>query len=107
MMIDHRDVVGVTELANSSSRLVSDAAQGRDVIITKNSRVVAALVGIDRFQDLEDREENLALLTAALARLATDNGNRTDLDDFIGELGLTDAVAALDDEEDEEDEEDE
>lgn len=97
MMIDHRDVVGVTELANSSSRLVADAAQGRDVIISKNNRPTAALVGIERLQDLEDREENLGLLALALTRMATDNGNRTELDEFINELGLTDEVAALDD----------
>jgi hypothetical protein len=34
----------------------------------------------------------------ALTRQATDTGNRTDLNDFIAELGLTDEVAALDDE---------
>lgn len=98
MMIDHRDVVGVTELANSSSRLVAEAAQGRDVIIAKNNRPTAALVGIDRLQEIEDREENAALLILTLTRIATDNGNRTDLDDFIDELGLTDEVSALDDE---------
>lgn len=97
-MIDHRDVVGVTELANSSSRLVAEAAQGRDVIIAKNNRPTAALVGIDRLQEIEDREENAALLILTLTRIATDNGNRTDLDDFIDELGLTDEVSALDDE---------
>jgi prevent-host-death family protein len=100
MMIDHRDVVGVTELANSSSRLVAEAAQGRDVIISKNNKPTAALVGIERLQDLEDREENMALLALTLTRMATDNGNRTDLDDFISELGLTDEVAALEDDED-------
>jgi prevent-host-death family protein len=97
MMIDHRDVVGVTELANSSSRLVAEAARGRDVIISKNNKPTAALVGIERLQELEDREENMALLALTLTRMATDNGNRTDLDDFISELGLTDEVAALDD----------
>lgn len=95
MLIDHRDVVGVTELANSSSRLVSEAAAGRDVVIAKNNKMVAVLVGIDRIQELEDREENLALLALAITRMATDSGNRTDLDDFINELNLTDEVAAL------------
>lgn len=104
MMIDHRDVVGVTELANRSSRLVADAAEGRAVIISKNNRPTAALVGICRLQDLEDREENLALLSLAITRMATDNGNRTDLDDFIAELGLADDVKALDDDEEDEDE---
>ncbi len=104
MMIDHRDVVGVTELANSSSRLVAQAAQGRDVIIAKNNRPTAALVGIDRLQEIEDREENAALLILTLTRLATDNGNRTDLDDFIDELGLTGEVAALDDDDEDGDE---
>jgi prevent-host-death family protein len=100
MMIDHRDVVGVTELANSSSRLVAEAAQGRNVIISKNNKPTAVLVGIERLQELEDREENMALLALTLTRMATDNGNRTDLDDFISELGLTDEVAALDDDDD-------
>lgn len=78
------------------------AEEGRDVIIAKNNRPTAALVGIGRLQEIEDREENLALLALTLVRTATDNGNRTDLDDFIAELGLTDQVAALD--EDDEDE---
>lgn len=104
MMIDHRDVVGVTELANSSSRLVADAAQGRRIIISKNNRPTAALVGIECLQQLEDREENVGLLVLALTRLATDNGNRTELNDFIDELGLTDEVAALDDDDDDKDE---
>lgn len=99
MMIDHRDVVGVTELANSSSRLVACAAQGRDIIIAKNNKPTAVLLGIDRLQELEDREENMALLALSLTRIATDNGNRTELDDFIAELGLTDEVAALGDDE--------
>lgn len=101
MMIDHRDVVSVTELANCSSRFVTAAAAGRNVIISRNNRPTAALVGIDCLQQLEDREENLGLLVLALTRMATDNGNRTELNDFIEELGLTDEVAALDDEEDE------
>jgi prevent-host-death family protein len=106
MMIDHRDVVGVTELANSSSRLVAEAAQGRNVIISKNNRPTAALVGIECLQQLEDREENLGLLVLALTRMATDSGNRTELNDFIEELGLTHEVAALDDEDEDEDEDD-
>ncbi|ANN97522.1 Antitoxin of toxin-antitoxin stability system [Mycobacteroides abscessus subsp. massiliense] len=100
MMIDHRDVVGVTELANNVPKLVAGAADGRDVIITKNSRVVAAMVGIDRLQEIEDREENLSLLALALVRMATDNGNRTSLGDFIDELNIADEVAALDDDAD-------
>lgn len=78
---------------------MADAAGGRDVIVSKNNRPIAALVGIERLQQLEDREENLALLALALTRMAADSGNRTDLDDFIDELGLADDVAALDDNE--------
>lgn len=101
MMIDHRDVVGATEFANGSARWVKAAEDGRDVIIAKNNRPAAALVGMERLQQIEDREENLSLMALALVRTATDNGNRTELHDFIAELGLTDAVAALDDEDDE------
>lgn len=104
MMIDHRDVVSVTELASCSSRFVTAAAQGRNVIIFKNNHPTAALVGIECLQQLEDREENLGLLVLALTRMATDTGNRTELNDFIEELGLADEVAALDDEDEDEDE---
>ena len=96
MMIDHRDVVGVSDFASNVSRLINDAASGRSVFIAKNNRVTAALVGVDRLQELEDREENLALLALAVTRMATDSGNRTDFDDFVAELGLTEEVAALD-----------
>ena len=96
MMIDHRDVVGVSDFAGNVSRWINLAAAGRDVFISKNNRVAVALVDLDRMQKLEDREENLALLALAMARTATDNGNRTDFEDFVAELGLTDEVAALD-----------
>ena len=39
----------------------------------------------------------------ALTRMATDSGNRTELNDFIEELGLTNEVAALDDDDEDED----
>lgn len=97
MMIDHQDIIGATEFANGSSRWVRAAEEGRDVIISKNNKPTAALVGIERLHQLETREENLSLLALALVRTATDNGNRTDLDDFINELGITDEVASLDD----------
>ncbi len=101
MMIDHRDVVSVTDLANNSSKFVAEASEGRNVVISKNNRPTAALVSMTCLQDLEDREENVGLLVLAAARIATDNGHRTSLNDFIEELGLTEAVAALDDDEDE------
>lgn len=103
-MIDHRNVVGATEFANGSSRWMKVAEDGRDVIIAKNNKPTAALVGIDRLQELEDREENIALLALALVRTATDSGTRTSLDDFIAELGLTEAVGAALAEDDEDDE---
>ena len=52
MMIDHRDVVGATEFANSSAKWVKAAEEGRDVIIAKNNHPTAALVGIGRLQDI-------------------------------------------------------
>lgn len=40
------------------------------------------------FNDIES-------LVLAMARAAADNGNRTELNDFIAELGLTEAVADI------------
>lgn len=91
MRVDTRDLVSVTDLSQNLSRRISDAHEGRMTVILKNNQAVAALVGpeqIERLQDLDDREENLRLLSLTLARMATDSGERISLDDLASELGI-------------------
>ncbi|QXU56627.1 MULTISPECIES: type II toxin-antitoxin system Phd/YefM family antitoxin [Rhodococcus] len=91
MQIDTRDLVSVTELSQTLSRRIADAHEGRLTVVLKNNQPVAALVGpedIERLQNLDEREENLRLLSLALVRMATDTGERISLDDLVAELGI-------------------
>lgn len=96
---DHRDIVGVTELANCSSRLVRQAEAGRTIVVLRNNKATAALMGMGKLQELEDLEEDLSLMALAIARLMTDGGNRTSHDAVLARFGLTrEELASLPDE---------
>ena len=57
------DVYGVTDLRDSLPQVVDKATETkRPMIITKHSRPVAAIVGIDELQVLYDRLEELEAL---------------------------------------------
>ncbi|MET8797337.1 hypothetical protein ABZV91_12970 [Nocardia sp. NPDC004568] len=63
--------------------LVADAEGGTDLFVTRHHRPVSAVVGMDRFAELDRAESDLRDLALVLARAATDNGNRTSLDDEL------------------------
>ena len=102
MKVDTRDLISVTDAnAKGISALVADAERGQSRIIVKNSRPVAAVVSVGEYDRLAELEENLVLMVAAFARVATDAGDWVDLDDLAAELGVD--LNALDDDEDDED----
>lgn len=90
MRVDTRDMVAIGD-ANTRglSRLVADAESGRNVVLIRNSRPVAALVSVQRFDELEELQEDLGLFALALARIATDTGARVSFDDALLALGLS------------------
>ncbi|HEY5881647.1 MAG TPA: type II toxin-antitoxin system Phd/YefM family antitoxin [Nakamurella sp.] len=80
MEVDTRDLISVSD-ANSRgiSGLVADAERGHSRIIVRNSKPVAAVISVSEYDRLAELEENLVLLVAAFARLATDSGDWVDL----------------------------
>ncbi|MGI5126241.1 type II toxin-antitoxin system Phd/YefM family antitoxin [Pseudonocardia sp. CA-107938] len=92
MHVDTKDLISISE-ANSRgiSKLVTDAENGRPQVVIRNSKAVAAIVGIDsveRLQRLDELEDDLRLLSIALVRAAADSGRRHDLDDVLAEAGI-------------------
>jgi|SRR5581483_9121781 len=84
------DIVSVTEANRRGvSGLVADAERGQDVIVARRSKPVAAVVSMHRLGELQELEEDLRDLALALARAATDNGRRTNLDDVLAAFGHT------------------
>lgn len=106
MQVDSSDLISISDISNKGvSSLVNDAREGHHKVILRSNRPVAVIVGIEEMERLQRAEEaldDLRLLVVALARSATDSGNRVALRDVAAEAGfdldeLAAEVAAEDD----------
>lgn len=91
MDVKLEDILSITEFNKNISRHLSEAADGRTIVVIKNGQPCAAIVGIDaakRLSHLTEAEEDLRLWTLALVRSVADDGKRFDLDEVIEELGI-------------------
>ncbi|MEI7697403.1 MAG: type II toxin-antitoxin system prevent-host-death family antitoxin [Actinomycetes bacterium] len=75
-----------TELGVSA--ILRQARDGQPLIVEKHGIPVAAVVAISRFEELEELERDLRSASLVLARLASDNGKRSTLDEVISSLGF-------------------
>jgi prevent-host-death family protein len=83
-------VLSVTEAsARGVAGLLKDSEHGTDTVVERHGRPVAAVVSIRRFNELRELERDLRSAGLVLSRAASDNGQRTDLDDVITSFGLT------------------
>jgi antitoxin (DNA-binding transcriptional repressor) of toxin-antitoxin stability system len=93
--------VSVTEAAQRGvARLVAEAEQGADLVVTRRHQPVAAVVSIRRLNELADAAADLRDLALVLARAAVDTGERIPLDDVLAAFGQTrESLAAIPDDE--------
>jgi len=68
--------------------VVRSASAGTDFVIERHGKPQAVIVGIDRIAKLEELERDLQSAVLVLSRVASDNGNRTDVDEVIAGLGF-------------------
>jgi len=68
--------------------LVKSVEQGTDVVVARHGRPVAAVISMARLLELQELERDLRDTALVLARLATDNGRRTTLDDVLESFGF-------------------
>jgi prevent-host-death family protein len=81
--------LSVTEAAQRGvAGLVADAEQGADLVVTRRSKPVAVMIGIDRLQELESAASDLYDLALVMARSAADSGRRTSLEDVLAAYDL-------------------
>ncbi len=93
------ETVSVTEASERGlSSVVRSAAEGLDIVIERHGRPQAVIIGMDRIERIQELERDLQSAALILSRIATDNGNRTDLDAVIEAFGFNraDLQAELD-----------
>ena len=87
-MADPVEQLSVTEASRRGiARLVADAAHGTEVVVQRHGRPVAAIVGYERFTELEQLRDDLRDLALVIGRAVGDDGRRTSLDDVVDAFG--------------------
>ncbi|HKY16289.1 MAG TPA: type II toxin-antitoxin system prevent-host-death family antitoxin [Microthrixaceae bacterium] len=87
-VFDTRSISVTDANARGVSGLLRDAEAGNDVIVNRHGRPIAAVVGLDRLAEIVSLEADVRSAALVLARAATDDGERDDLDDVISSLGF-------------------
>ncbi|MDJ1115442.1 type II toxin-antitoxin system Phd/YefM family antitoxin [Microbacterium dauci] len=85
------NLVSVTEVKKNTTTYIDRAREGETLVVLKNNKPQAAIVGVERMErldHLEELEEDLRLFAATLVRMAADSGVRHSLDDVISDLGI-------------------
>jgi len=85
------DIRPASLVGRNFGAVTTEVEEGRSILVVKNNRPVAAIVPpniIERIDELNDREEDIALLILSIIRMATHSGHLNDLDDVAAELGI-------------------
>lgn len=80
--------------------LARAAEEGSSFVVERNHHPVAAIIGVEQFQRFQEAERDLRDLSVVLIRTATDNGNRTSLDEVFARFGFDRAAVEHDLDED-------
>ena len=91
MKVDTRDIRAASQVARNFGRVTDEVEAGRTIIVVRNNvpvSVVAPMALLERLDAIDEREEDLRLLSLALVRSSTSDGDLIELDDLARELGV-------------------
>lgn len=97
--IDTDDLISIADAGKIGiSALVRQAEEGNDRVLVRNNRAVAVMMSVERFERLQQLEDDLVDITLVAARMATTGPERRSLDDVLARFGYTrDALADIPD----------
>lgn len=90
-VVDTKDLLSVAEVGKLGiSSVVKRAEEGSEIVVLRNNRPVAAIIGIGRLDEMQRIEADLMDLTLMAARLiSTDEERGSSLDQVLARLGVT------------------
>ena len=93
--IDTDDLISLTDASKLGlSALVRDAEAGHDRVLVRNNKAVAVMMSIERFERLQQAQDDLLDITLAASRMLTAGTTRHSLDDVLARFGYTRAELA-------------
>lgn len=97
--IDTEDLISITDASKIGiSALVRDAEAGNDRILVRNNKAVAVMMSVERFERLQQLQDDLIDVTLVAARMMTSSGPSSTLDEVLERFGYTrDELAAIPD----------
>jgi len=88
-LLPNPEAISVTEAVERGlPSVIRSAGTGTDIVIERHGKPQAVVLGMDRIAKIEELELDLQSAALVLCRVATDNGNRTDIDEVINRFGF-------------------
>jgi antitoxin (DNA-binding transcriptional repressor) of toxin-antitoxin stability system len=88
--VDSADLISITDANRKGiSSLARDAEAGREQVLLRNNRPVAAIVSMRRLEELQQLEEDLLDVTLVAARMLTTAPARHSLDEILSQFGYS------------------
>jgi hypothetical protein len=88
--IDTADLLSISEANKLGvSGLVRQAELGREHVLLRNNKPVAALMSMERLEQIQQLEEDLLDISLTTARMLTTGPIRHSLDDVLAKFGYT------------------
>lgn len=89
-LVDQTESISISDASKLGvSTLVTEAAAGHERIVTRDNKPVAAVVSIERLEQLEQLQDDLLDIALATARMLTTGPERHSLDDVLAQFGYT------------------
>ena len=98
-VIDTADLISISEASKLGiSALIREAEEGRERVVLRNNAPVAVVMSVERFEELQELQDDLIDITLVAARMMTTSGPSYSLDDVLERFGYTrDDLAAIPD----------
>lgn len=88
--IDTNSLLSISEASQKGvSALIRAAEEGRDQVLLRNNKPVAAVVSMRRLDEQQQLREDLADVTMLAARMLTTDGKVLSLDEVLGRFDFT------------------
>jgi prevent-host-death family protein len=89
-LVDTADLISISQANKIGiSALIREAEEGNERIVLRNNKPVAAVVGIERLEELQQMRDDLLDVALAAARVLTAGPQRHSLDDVLAQFGYT------------------